>query len=193
MNKLRLCYLFLLQHFDTTSAAPASDALGLTLFPSPANPSSNSSHTTHLALPNSPPFTNTVIYPIGDSTITLLLNPREDRPIPPDDLGTCLLSTVTHVLGHLRQHGDGPLAGDDNPFKSDPLPNVNCTFAVRSWHGMTPQGRTTYLTYGMVYTVLRGLLDYMLFPDPHYYFISFTVRDDQMGPVGAGSIGTVHK
>lgn len=58
---------------------------------------------------------------------------------------------------------------------------------------MTPQGRVAYMTYGIVYTVLRGLLEYMLFPDPHYYSISFTVRDAERGTMGAGSVGTAHK
>ena len=46
---------------------------------------------------------------------------------------------------------------------------------------MRPQGRVTYLTYGIVYRVLRGLAEYMLFPEPHCWFISFTVRDEGRG------------
>ena len=59
---------------------------------------------------------------------------------------------------------------------------------------MTPQGRVTYLTYGIVYMVLRGLAEYMLFPEPHCWFLSFTVRDEVRGiTVGAGSVGTAHR
>ena len=59
--------------------------------------------------------------------------------------------------------------------------DTNCKFAVRSWHVMTPQGRVTNLTYGVVYTALRGLAEYMLFPEPHCLFISFTVRGITVG------------
>ena len=121
------------------------------------------------------------------------MNPRPDNPIPPDDLRTCLHATSIRVLDHIHQHGNGLLAKFDDPFKSDPFPDANCKFAIRSWQVTIPQGRVTYLTYGMVYTVLRGLLEYMLFPDPHYYFISFTARDAERGTVGAGSVSTAHQ
>lgn len=195
MNKLRLYSLFLLQYLDITFAAPAStpNALGLVLSPPPANSASNSSPTSNLALPNPPPFSESIVYPIVDSTVSLLIHPRRHQPIPPDDLGTCLLSTSTRALDDIRRHGDGPLEPSDNPYMSDPLPDVNCKVSLTSWHVMSPQGsKVTLMTYGVVQTALRGLLEYMLFPDPHYYSLSFTVRDAQRGPVGAGSVSTLH-
>lgn len=189
MKNLGLYSLFLLQYFGATFAAPTSDALGPALFPEPAKFASNTSSTTKLALPDSPPFSGTIPYHIPGSTVTLRLNPCPHLPIPPSDLRPCIYDTLTRVLDHIRQDGDGPLADIDNPYRSDPLPDVKCQFSLRSWHSMTPQGtKATLITYGILHTVLSGLLEYMLFPDPHYYSMSFTVRTDERGAVGSGSV-----
>lgn len=192
MYNVKLHTLCLLPYLTTTFAAPTTDASALTLISPNGNFTNNNFSTPKVLLPNLP-LSETILLPIPDSTITLGLNPRPNQPIPPNDLSTCLYATSTRVLDYLLQHGDGPLARTDDPFKSDPFPDINCKFAVRSWHTRTPQGGFTYLRYSIVYTVLRGLLEYMLFPDPHYYSISFLVRDDEKGTVGVGSIGTVHR
>ena len=190
MYKLGLHFLLLLRHLHKTLAAPMPDALGRTLLLKPTNSASNGSHMINLGLLNLLDLAETIPYPIPDSTIILMMNPRPHKAIPPYDLSICLHSTSTRALDHIRQHGDGPLVDSDDPFASGPFPDANCKFAVRSWRVLTPEGRVSYLTYGIVHTVLKGLLEYMLFPDPHCYFISFTVKDAQRGTVGAGSVGT---
>ncbi|MCJ1454437.1 hypothetical protein MMC28_004790 [Mycoblastus sanguinarius] len=107
------------------------NALRLTPFLPLKNTTSNSSSATESRLLNLPPLSETIPYLIPDSTITLMMNPRPNIPIPPLDLQTCLFATADRVLDHIQRFGDGPLEDSDNPFESDPFPDTNCKFAVR--------------------------------------------------------------
>lgn len=44
------------------------------------------------------------------------------------------------------------------------------------------------MTYGMLYEVLRGLMDFVLFPDPHYEGVVFLVEMRGKGAVGWGVV-----
>ena len=173
-----------------SSPFPISVSSGLTIAPSFANLTTNlpfGSNSTSLILSG---LSDTVRYLIPGSTITLAMNLRPSNPIKPDDLSLCLYSTSTRVLHHLQRYGDGLLDAIDDPLTSDPIPGMNCTFGIRSWRQHTPQARISFLTYSIVHTTLRGLLEYMLFPDAHYYSNSFTVWNGKQ-IVGLGSVNTL--
>jgi len=185
-NIQHAAFLLLFQYLGFISAAPTSNtAPDLTLF-QPANAISNNSYTRNITLES---LFTPIIYPIPSSTITLSLNPIPQFPLPPSNLSVCLLATSQRIHAHIRQHGDGPLAAVDDPFTSDPFPDINCRFSVWS---MRTAGQS-FLTYGTLGTVLSGLLEWMLWPDPHYLAVSFLIREEGRGVVGQGHVGSARR